>query len=186
MSEDRAARLDTTVIHEGRVVHLSVDTVCFPDGSTGKLELIRHKGAAAVLPVHAGARGETEVLLIRQYRYAAGGVIYEVPAGIVEPGESWAECAHRELEEETGVRAGRLVKLTTIHTTPGFTNERIHLFAAFELQPGRSRHDRDEFLEVARMPLSAALALIERGEMTDAKSIVALLYAARFLLQDGR
>ncbi len=186
MSEDRAARLDTTVIHDGRVVHLSVDTVRFPDGSVGKLELIRHRGAAAVLPVHANVGGETEVLLIRQYRYAAGGVIHEVPAGIVEPGESWEECALRELEEEAGVRAGRLVRLTSIHTTPGFTNERIHIFAAFDLQPGRSRPDRDEFLELARMPLSAALALIESGEMTDAKSIVALLYAARFLLpEDG-
>ncbi len=184
MSEDRDALLDTTVIHDGRVVHLSIDRVRFPDGSEGELELVRHRGAAAVLPVVESGPGiDPEVLLLRQYRYAAGGVIYEVPAGIIEPGESWDDCARRELEEEAGVRAGRLVKLTTIHTTPGFTNEQIHLYAAFDLTRGVAHTDRDEFLEVAPVRLSGVLELIRRGEMTDAKSIVSVLYAARFLME---
>ena len=206
MGEDRRAHLGSRVVHDGRVVHLSIDRVRFPDGTQGELELVRHKGAAAVLPVvddgdrapgasrdpaprafakssaASGLAIDPEVLLLRQYRYAAGGVIYEVPAGIVEPGETWEACARRELEEEAGVRAGRLVPLTTIHTTPGFTNERIHLFAAFDLEPGATRPDRDEFLEVERMPLSAALELVRSGVLTDAKSVVALLYAERFLL----
>lgn len=183
MAEDRNACLSTRVVHDGRVVHLSVDTVRFPDGSLGELELVRHRGAAAVLPVLEMDRGaEPEVLLLRQYRYAAGGVIYEVPAGIIEPGEDRDDCARRELEEETGFRATRLVELTTIHTTPGFTTEQIHLYAAFDLTPGTSSTDRDEFLEVERMPLSRAVDLIRRGEMTDAKSIVTILFAARFLL----
>ncbi len=175
--------MGTTVVHDGRVVHLSVDTVRFPDGSVGNLELVRHRGAAAVLPV-VGSREDSDpdVLLLRQYRYAAGGVIYEVPAGIVEPGESWRECASRELEEEAGFRAGTLVELTTIHTTPGFTNEVIHLYAAFDLAEGTPSTDEDEFLRVVRMPLSRALDLARSGEMTDAKSLVAVLYAARFLL----
>ena len=183
MSEDRGALLDSTVIHDGRVVHLSVDKVRFPDGSVGELELIRHRGAAAVLPV-LGDEGDADpdVLLVRQYRYAAGGVIYEVPAGIIEPGESWEECALRELEEEAGVRAGRLVKLTIIHTTPGFTNEEIHLYAAFDLAPGEARADEDEFLQVERLPLSRVLELARSGAMTDGKSLVTVLYAARFLL----
>ena len=183
MSEDRRARLESTVIHDGRIVHLSVDTVRFPDGSVGRLELVRHRGAAAVLPV-LGSRGaaDPDILLLQQYRYAAGGVIYEVPAGIIEPGESWEECAVRELEEEAGFRAGSLVKLTTIHTTPGFTNEQIHLYAAFDLTRGTVHTDRDEFLEVERMPLSKALGLARSGEITDAKSLVTILYAARFLL----
>ena len=183
MSEDSSARLGTTVIHDGRVVHLSVDTVRFPDGSVGSLELVRHRGAAAVLPV-LGDRDDPDpdVLLLQQYRYAAGGVIHEVPAGIIEPGESWEECARRELEEEAGVRAGTLVKLTTIHTTPGFTNEEIHLYAAFDLSEGTARTDEDEFLRVERMPLSGALELARSGRLTDAKSLVAILYAARFLL----
>ncbi len=183
MSEDRDALLDSNVIHDGRVVHLSIDRVRFPDGSEGELELVRHRGAAAVLPVlDAASEADPELLLLRQYRYAAGGVIYEVPAGIVEPGESWEDCARRELEEEAGVRAGRLVRLTTIHTTPGFTNEQIHLFAALDLTSGVRRRDRDEFLEVTPIPLSGVLDLIRRGEMTDAKSIVSVLYAARFFL----
>lgn len=183
MSEDRRALLGSALVHDGRVVHLSVDTVRFPDGSTGEVELVRHRGAAAVLPV-LGAAGDPdpEIILLRQYRYAAGGVIYEVPAGIIEPGESWEECARRELEEEAGVRAGKLVKLTTIHTTPGFTNEEIHLFAAFDLTPGVAGADSDEFLEVMRIPLRGALDLARRGEISDAKSLVTLLFAARFLL----
>ena len=187
MSEDRAARISTTVVHDGRVVHLSIDRVRFPDGSVGELELIRHRGAAAVLPVlRSGDGADPEILLLRQYRYAAGGVIYEVPAGIIEPGESWDECARRELEEEAGVRSGRLVELTTIHTTPGFINEQIHVYAAFDLEPGAIRTDRDEFIEAERMRLSRALELIRRGEITDAKSIVTLLYAARFLFTQDR
>ena len=184
MAEDRSACLSTRVVHDGRVVHLSVDSVRFPDGSLGELELVRHRGAAAVLPVFGMDHGtEPEVLLLRQYRYAAGGVIYEVPAGLIEPDEDWDDCARRELEEETGYRATRLVELTTIHTTPGFTTEQIHLYAAFGLTPGASKTDRDEFLEVERMPLSRAVDLIRRGEMTDAKSIVTVLFAARFLLR---
>ncbi len=182
MSEDRRALLSSALVHDGRVVHLSVDTVRFPDGSIGELELVRHRGAAAVLPVLGAVDDpDPEVLLLRQYRYAAGGVIYEVPAGIIEPGESWEECARRELEEEAGVRAGRLVRMTTLHTTPGFTNEEIHLFAAFDLVPGVAGTDSDEFIEVIRIPLSEALDLVRRGEISDAKSLVALLYGARFL-----
>ena len=182
MAEDRSACLSTRVVHDGRVVHLSVDSVRFPDGSLGELELVRHRGAAAVLPVFEMDHGtEPDILLLRQYRYAAGGVIYEVPAGIIEADEDWDDCARRELEEETGYRAARLVELTTIHTTPGFTTEQIHLYAAFGLTPGVSSTDQDEFLEVERMPLSRAVDLIRRGEMTDAKSIVTILFAARFL-----
>ena len=181
MSEDRRAHLESTVVHDGRVVHLSVDTIRFPDGSVGKLELVRHRGAAAVLPVFGRADDpDPDILLLRQYRYAAGGVIWEVPAGIIEPGESWDECARRELEEEAGLIAGKLVGLTTIHTTPGFTNEEIHLYAAFDLGAGTSRTDEDEFLQTRRLPLSQALALARRGEMTDAKSLVALFHFARF------
>ncbi|MDE2981856.1 MAG: NUDIX hydrolase [Gemmatimonadota bacterium] len=186
MTEDRRALMNTSLIHDGRVVHLSVDTVRFPDGSVGELELVRHRGASAVLPVLGSEHdADPEILLVRQYRYAAGGDIYEVPAGIIEPGETWEECAERELEEEAGVCAGRLVKLTTIHTTPGFTNEEIHLYAAFDLVPGRARADDDEFLEVVRLPLSRILEMVRAGEITDGKTLVTILYGARFLLRDG-
>lgn len=182
MSEDHWALVGSRTVHDGRVVHLSVDTVRLPDGSLGELELVRHRGAAAVLPIF-GEPGDADpdVLLLRQYRYAAGGEIYEIPAGIVEEGESWEECARRELEEEAGLTAATLLPLTTIHTTPGFTNERIRLFAALGLGEGRARLDRDEFLQTVRMGLARALELARSGELTDAKSLVALLHYSRFL-----
>jgi ADP-ribose pyrophosphatase len=184
MSEQEPARLARRPVHDGRIVHLSIDTVRFPDGSVGDLEFIHHAGASAVLPV-LGDPGEPdpEILLVRQYRYASGGYLYEVPAGMPQrEGEPWEEVARRELEEETGWRAGRLVPLTHIFTTPGFTDERIHLFLATELVPGTSNLDEDEFMEVVRVRLSQALAWIEEGRIVDAKSLVTLLYGARFAL----
>jgi ADP-ribose pyrophosphatase len=122
---------------------------------------------------------DRDVLLIRQFRHAAGGTIWEVPAGKLDAGEAPAACASRELEEEAGRRAGRLEHLTTIWTTPGFTDERIHLFAAFDLEPVDLRHEHDEVIELVRMPLDDALALVWSGELADAKSALALVHAAR-------
>lgn len=171
-------------VHTGRIVDLSVDTVRFPDGSTGQLEMIRHSGAAAVLPLLDGPDADDPgVLLVRQYRYAAGGHLLEVPAGRPDrPGEPWEECARRELEEETGLRAGRLERMTSILTTPGFTDERIHLFLAWDLRQGSTRHDPDEFLAPERMRLSEALAAARDGRITDAKTLCTLLWAAAFRL----
>ena len=169
-------------VHKGRIVDLSIDTVRFPDGSTGELELIRHSGAAAVLPVLSDPRGDDpQILLIRQYRYAAGGYMLEVPAGRPDrEGEPWEECARRELEEETGLVAGSLELLTTIYTTPGFTDERIHLFVATDLTRGSHRLDADEFLEPVALPVSEALEKVRDGEIQDGKTIVTLLYWAGF------
>jgi ADP-ribose pyrophosphatase len=187
MTEEKGVEpglLDSREIHRGRVVHLSIDRVRFPDGSVGELELIRHKGAAAILPVVGRVEeADPEILLIRQYRYAAGGYVYEVPAGIRDPkDESWEACARRELEEETGMRAGKLTPLTWIFTTPGFTNEVIHLFLASELTAGSVKYDVDEFMELVRVPLSKALEWVGEGQITDAKTLVTLLFAARYAL----
>ena len=124
-------QLDSRRIYTGRVVRLDVDTVRFPDGSTGQLELIRHPGAAAIVPCASDPSGaDPTILLIRQYRYATGGELWEIPAGTLDPGEDPEVCARRELLEETGVTAARLQRLTSIWTTPGFTNEVIHLYLA--------------------------------------------------------
>jgi ADP-ribose pyrophosphatase len=173
-------------VHRGPVVDLGVDTVRFPDGSTGELEMVRHSGAAAVLPLLDANAGDPRVVLVRQYRYATDGWIYEVPAGRPQrPGERWEECARRELREEAGLVAGELRFLTTIWTTPGFTDERIHLFLATQLSEADTAPDADEFIERVEMPLSEALARVGRGEITDAKTLCTLLFAARYALGAG-
>jgi ADP-ribose pyrophosphatase len=169
-------------VFSGRVLDLDVDTVRFPDGSVGDLEMIRHPGASAVVPFVNDPRGaDPEVLLIRQFRHAAERYVWEIPAGRLEPGEAPEACARRELEEEAGVTAGELRRLTTIYTTPGFTDERIHLFLASGLGEGTERREADEFLEVHRMPWSRVLRLIEQGEVEDGKTLVALMFVECFV-----
>jgi ADP-ribose pyrophosphatase len=168
-------------VHTGKIVHLDVDTVRFPDGSTGELEMFRHPGASAVVPFLSDPAGpDPEVLLIKQYRYATGGYLYEIPAGRLDANEDPAECARRELQEETGCTAERIERLTTIFTTPGFCDEQIHLFMAVGLTRGEHAREKDEFLEVETLPLSRVRAMIESGAIHDSKSVVALLYAAGF------
>ena len=171
-------------IHKGRVIDLDVDTVRFPDGSTGQLEMIRHPGAAAVLPFASDPEGpDPTLLLIKQYRYAAGGALIEIPAGRLNPGEDPKGCAQRELLEEVGVTAGRIERLTTIWTTPGFTDERIHLFWAADLKTGQHAREPDEFIEVTPTPLSQALTLIRDGGISDAKTALSILFVAGFILR---
>ncbi len=155
-------------------IDVSRERVRLPGGRETELDIVRHPGAAAVVPF----LDEDHVLLIRQYRHAAGGTILEVPAGKLDPGETPERCAVRELEEEAGRRAGRLEKLGWIFTTPGFTDEVIHLFAAYELAPVPTRHEPDEVIELVPMPFAEALELVWRGELTDAKSALALVHAA--------
>ena len=177
------ARIDSEAVYDGRIVRLSVDTVRFPDGSEGQLEMIRHSGASAVLPFIGGVHDpDPDVLLVHQYRYASDGYLYEVPAGRpASPEESWEECAHRELEEETGMRAGSLTPLTAIYTAPGFTDEVIRLFVATDLEPGEHSRDPDEFIEVVRVAFTEALEMIRDGRIVDAKSIATILFTDRFL-----
>jgi ADP-ribose pyrophosphatase len=178
--------IDRRSVHRGRIVDLSIDTVRFPDGSVGELEMIRHSGAAAVLPLLSPpSDGDPVVLLVRQYRYASGGFMLEVPAGRPDRiGEDWELCARRELEEETGIIAGSLTYLTTIYTTPGFTDEQIRLYLASDCNAtGTGKLDQDEFIEPVTLPLSRVMELIRSGQITDAKTICTVLYAAAFLLR---
>ncbi len=158
-------------------IEVSRERVTLPNGQIAELDIVHHPGAAAVVPFVSA----DDVLLIRQFRHAAGGTILEVPAGKLDPGDTPEACAARELEEEAGRRAGRLEKLGWIFTTPGFTDEVIHLFAAFELETVPTRHEDDEVIEVLRLPLAEALELVWRGELTDGKSAVALVHAAHRL-----
>lgn len=177
-----SARLATRRVYTGRIFDVDVDQVRFPDGSTGELEIIRHPGASAVVPFVSDPTGDDpHVLLIRQYRYAAAGYLYEVAAGRLERGESPVDCARRELREETGCEAESFTPLMSLYTTPGFTDELIHLFMATGITRGAARTEADEFLTVEAIALSKALSMIQRGEIRDAKTVVTLLYAAGFI-----
>ncbi|TKB82007.1 MAG: NUDIX hydrolase [Nitrospira sp.] len=164
-------------IYTGRVVTLNVETVTLPNGATIDLESIHHPGAAAVVPM----KDQETVVLIRQYRHAAGGFILEIPAGKLNPGEDPLDCAARELEEEIGYRAGAFELLSSVLTTPGFTDEVIHIYRGTGLIKGRQNLGHDEVLEVIEMPLAEAIQAIHKGTIRDGKTIVGLQTA--FLLQ---
>jgi ADP-ribose pyrophosphatase len=141
--------------------------------------LIHHPGASAVVPfIGDPSEPDPEILLIHQYRYATGGELWEIPAGLLEKDEAPIDCARRELLEETGCTCQHLEPMTFLWTTPGFTNEKIHLFRATGLTRGQSATEADEFIEVVSRPMSEVLGMIRRGEITDAKTLVGVFCAA--------
>jgi ADP-ribose pyrophosphatase len=180
-NEIRPGKISSRRIHTGKIISLDSDTVRFPDGTVGELEMIRHPGASAIVPFLSDATGDDpQLLLIRQYRYAADQYLYEIPAGRLDPGEEPRDCARRELREETGCTAKQIEFLFTMFTTPGFTDERIHLFMATGLERGETAREADEFMTMEMVTLSRALRLIQDGEIKDAKTALAILFAAGF------
>jgi len=166
----------------GRFIRVSLEEHWLPDGRRGAFEIVRHPGGAAVLPVLEDGR----VLLIRQFRPAVDTSILELPAGKLEAGEEPLLCAARELEEETGYRAGRLEPLGQMWTAVGFCDELLHLFLARDLSRGEQALEPDEFIETIPLPLDEALALLRRGEIRDGKTQLALLlYAAQHAPQES-
>jgi ADP-ribose pyrophosphatase len=161
-------------VQRGAQFELITERVDLPNGRSVLVDLLKHPGAAAVVPFLDDGR----VVLIRQYRFATGGFLLEVPAGKLDAGEAPERCAARELEEETGYRAGRLEKLGAIWPSPGFTDEKIHLFAAYDLRPTEQRLEADEIIELVPMAFDTALRAVHTGEIQDAKSGMALLLAA--------
>ena len=160
----------TKNIFTGKVLTLNIDTVTLPNGVTIDLEIVRHPGAAAVIPL----KDNETVVLIKQFRHAAGGFIFEIPAGKLHPGEDPRNCAIRELEVEVGYQAGKLELLSSIFTAPGFTDEVIHIYKASELKKGRQNLDRDEVLEVVEVSLRDAIEMMRVGKIRDAKTMVGL------------
>jgi ADP-ribose pyrophosphatase len=167
----------TQPIYKGRIVDLRLEEVTLPNGATVRLEMIRHPGAAAVVAVD----GEDNVTLVHQFRYAAGGFLWEIPAGTLEPGELPAAGAARELREEAGLVAEELLPLGSILTAPGFCDERIHLFLARRLSGAPQQLDHDEVLTVSQLPMLRALEMIRCGTIEDAKTIAGLHHAAAYL-----
>jgi ADP-ribose pyrophosphatase len=164
------ASMTSKNIYTGKVLTLNIENVPLPNGEKAALEIVRHPGAAAIVPL----KEENRVVLIRQFRHAAGGFIYEIPAGKLHPAEDPQDCAGRELEEEIGYRATSLEFVTSIFTAPGFSDEVIHIYKAMNLIPGQQQLDRDEVLEVVEWPLEVAMARIRDHTIQDAKTIVGL------------
>lgn len=169
-------RLASERVFTGRVLSLEVDRVRLPGGGEAVREVVRHPGAAVIVPI----LGDGRVVLVRQFRYAAGETLLELPAGKREADEDPAACAARELAEETGLRAARLDYLIGYYTAPGFTDEFLHCFVASGLTPAAGAvRDADEHCELVPLPLDEALCRIAAGEIRDAKTILGLLFLAR-------
>ena len=160
-------------MYRGRIVELGIEEAALPDGRTLDLEVVRHPGGAA----SAAVDGRGRVCLLRQYRHAAGGWLWEIPAGKLDPGETPLATARRELEEEAGVRARDWRTLGEVVTAPGFCDEVIHLFLARDLETVASRPEAHEFLEIHWVAFPEALRRAGTGEIRDAKTVTALFRA---------
>lgn len=167
-------------LHRGRVFELVSENITLENGVTTDMEFIHHPGATAIIPL----LDATTVILIKQYRHSLRQSIWEVPAGTLEPGEDAGSCAKRELAEETGFRAGNWHRLGQITPLPGYSDERIHLFAATGLRPSKQNLDADEILKVHEIKLDTAMEMIGAGEIQDGKTIAGLFLARQWLREN--
>ena len=179
----REIPFSSETVYDGKILHVERWQVTCPNGKAAAREIVVHKGAAAVVPVYE----DGTTLLVRQHRVAVDRVTLEIPAGKLDSvGEDPHDCAVRELEEETGLRAGRMTLLTSLLTTPGFCTEKIAIYLAQDLSQGQTHPDEDEFLSLVRMPLEDAVAMVMRGEIRDGKTICGLLMAKEALAAQKR
>lgn len=171
--------LSQKTIFNGRIINLRVDEIELPNGEKSTREVIEHNGGACIVAL----TDEDEVLLVKQYRYAYGKVVTEIPAGKIEKGEDPMDCASRELVEETGYSAKKIELLGEIYPSPGYCGEVIYIYKASELTKGNQHLDDDEFLDVIKIPLKEAYDMIVRGEICDSKTITGILrvYCEKYL-----
>jgi len=162
-------------IYDGNVVHLRIETVRTPDGHEYEREVIRHNGAVALIPLEP----DGTVILVRQFRSGADGDLLEIPAGTLNPGEERLDCARRELQEEIGFYPEKLTKIGDFWVAASYTSERITIYLAENLRPSRLPADADENIELVRMPLKEALRMVDSNEITDAKTLIGLMWLVR-------
>jgi len=169
--------VDRKQIYNGNIINVERLTVTLPNGKEATRDLVLHPGASVVIPIG----NDGCIYMVRQYRKAIEKVSLELPAGKLDPGEDPEVCARRELKEETGLSAGIFKHLISIHTTPGFSNEVLHLYAAAELQEGDAHTDEDEFLTTEKVKIGDLINLILNHEITDAKTIIGIFLAEKIL-----
>lgn len=174
----REETLDSKLVFDGKLVKLRVDTVRLPDGKEAIREIVVHRGAVAMVPLLDHDR----IVMVRQYRQAAGEILLEIPAGTSEPDEEPYACADRELQEETGYRAGRIAEMFSSYLAPGYSSEMLHTFLAEDLTKVQSQTDEDEFVEVVEVSMDEAVDLIRTGGIKDAKTICGVLMAQRIVV----
>jgi ADP-ribose pyrophosphatase len=160
-----------TNLYDGKIFDVVLEKVTLPNGAIKDREIVRHPGAAAMVPV----LDDGKVVLIKQYRHAVGEFLWEIPAGTLEPSEDAIECARRELVEETGYEASSFDKLAEILPAPGYTDEHIHIFLATGLRSVKQKLEDDEVLQLQPVTFDTALEMITKGEIQDAKTIAGLL-----------
>ncbi|MDD5016400.1 MAG: NUDIX hydrolase [Atribacterota bacterium] len=170
----REKTLSTTYVFRGRIINLRQDKVKLPDGRESIREIVEHPGAVIVLAL----TNDDKIVMIRQFRKPADEVLWELPAGKIEPGEDLKNCALRELEEETGYYSRKIKKLITFFSTPGFCNEKLTLFLAEDLEKRNKNEDADEFIEVELINPKEAIKLVQKNIIKDAKTIIGILYFA--------
>lgn len=168
----------TRRIYKGRLIQLDKETVTLPNGNEVELDIVHHPGGAVI----AAVNDDREVCLLRQYRHAVGGLIWELPAGCIDPGDATPQAtARRELEEEAGMVAAEWRDLGSICTSPGFCDEVLHLFLARGLEETGTDHGEDELIEVHWLPITEALRMVADNEIHDGKSVACLLKARVFV-----
>jgi ADP-ribose pyrophosphatase len=159
-------------VYKGSIFEVFSDSVRLPNGNVAERQYVKHSGSVAILPV----ADDGTIYLVEQFRYPARGAIYEVPAGTLDPGEGRDACAARELTEETGLRAGRMESLISFFLCPGYSDERISLYRATELEQAEMNPDENEIIEPRAMPLEEAIEMVRDGRIVDAKTIAAVFY----------
>ena len=177
-----SAKVNKSVtIHQGRIFKIVKENITLANGVSSDMDIIRHPGASAIIPLS----DKNTIILIKQYRHAIGNYIWEIPAGTLDHDEPPIECAKRELIEETGYSANQWQKLGEIISVPGYSDERIHIFLAYDLVPARQNLDKDEMLDVHEIKFDDAMEMIHRGEIQDSKSICGLFMAMHWLEKTG-
>jgi len=161
--------------YTGNIINVDRVTVLLPDGRESTRDVVRHPGAAVILPITE----DRKILMVEQYRKPCEMISLELPAGKLDDGETPEKCAIRELQEETGYTAGKLTKVLTIHSTPGFSNEVLHMFVATDLVEKKANPDEDEFISCKKYEITELISMIEKGEITDAKTIIGIFLADR-------
>lgn len=165
------------IVYKGKIFDVAEDTIEIEKGRVTKWDLVLHNGATAIVPMTE----ENEIILVRQYRNANNTEVLEIPAGKLEKGEDPYHCAIRELEEETGYKAGHMEKICEMFSAIGFSNEKLHLFLAKNLKKGKQHLDEDEYITLEKYPISEAVKMIFSGEIQDSKTIVGILSVYHFL-----